>query len=89
MKEQIDNERKRNREFRDRQLAGDIVRIGLKNNYFGRVENGGFCSDGGINSTSPFFQNDNIDSIGYRYYLKNYTLNIITTFKHVGSQYSL
>lgn len=68
LKEQIDNERKRSREFRDRQFAGDVVRIGLKENYFNRLGNGGsgFNSVGGINSTSPFFRNENIDSIGYR-----------------------
>ena len=60
LREQLDAERRRSRDFRDRQLTGDLFRYGLGGgNYFGR---GG----GGFHSVGSYLPEGNIDSSGNR-----------------------
>lgn len=58
LREQLDSERRKGKDFRDRQLTGDILRGGLTSgSYFNR---------GGISSVGGYIPTDNIDSIGFR-----------------------
>lgn len=64
LREQLDAERRRRRDYSDRQIIGDINRLG--GNYFGLSRSGG-SGLGGYTSVGPSYPfPDNIDSSSQR-----------------------